>query len=216
MPTDNTGVQTRAMAQRTDSESQEAQNRNVNPTVELYKNKDESIKDFVRKHGTIALDWYVPNFSNTRVGDLIEQRLPIETADGRIVFSCPTLSEFFKTSNFELDLKTGQVFTYLSPPENIGISCQKDPFDLEFLSQHATGRTRHQHDTGRGIRKNSKHQKTGRTSRHDELGGNRTKNLPVLPLVATVCRHLSRTEEKVRTITGQRSRSMQSVRTLHV
>ena len=49
------------------------------------------------------------------------------------MFSCPTLSEFFRTSNFELDLKTGQVFTYLSPPENIGISCQKEPFDLEFL-----------------------------------------------------------------------------------
>ena len=105
----------------------------MNPTVELHKSKDESIKDFVRKHGTIALDWYVPNFSNTRVGDLIEQRLPIETAEGRLVFSCPTLSEFFRTSNFELDLKTGQVFTYLSPPENIGISCQKDPFDLESL-----------------------------------------------------------------------------------
>ena len=133
MPTDNTGVQTRAMEQRTDSEPQEAQNQNVNPTVEPYKNKDESIKDSVQKHGTIALDWYVPNFSNAKVGDLIEQRLPIETADGRIVFSCPTLSEFFKTSNFELDLKTGQVFTYLSPPKNIGISCQKDPFDLELL-----------------------------------------------------------------------------------
>ena len=133
MPTDNTGVQTRAMAQHTDSKPQETQNQNMHPTVELYKSKDESIKDFVRKHGTIALDWYVPNFSNTRVGDLIEQRLPIETADSRIVFSCPTLSEFFRTSNFELDLKTGQVFTYLSPPKNIGISCQKDPFDLELL-----------------------------------------------------------------------------------
>ena len=121
------------MAQCTDSEPQETQNQNVNPTVELHRSKDDSIKDFVRKHGTIALDWYVPNFSNTRVGDLIEQRLPIETADGRLVFSCPTLSEFFRTSNFELDLKTGQVFTYLSPPENIGISCQEDPFDLEFL-----------------------------------------------------------------------------------
>ena len=73
MPTDNMGVQTRAMAQRTDSEPQETQNQNVNPTVELYKSKDESIKDFVQKHGTIALDWFVPNFSNTRVGDLIEQ-----------------------------------------------------------------------------------------------------------------------------------------------
>ena len=133
MPTDNTGVQTRAMAQRTDSEPQETQNQNMNPSIELHKSKDESIKDFVRKHGTIALDWYVPNFSNTRVGDLIEQRLPIETADGRLVFSCPTLSEFFRTSNFELDLKTGQIFTYLSPPKNIGISCQKDPFDLESL-----------------------------------------------------------------------------------
>ena len=47
MPTDNTGVQTRAMAQRTDSKPQETQNQNVNPTVELYKSKDESIKDFV-------------------------------------------------------------------------------------------------------------------------------------------------------------------------
>ena len=72
-------------------------------------------------------------FSNTRVGDLIEQRLPLETTEGKILFSCPTLSEFFKTSNFELDLKTGQVYTYLDPPENIGVSCQKEPFDLEFL-----------------------------------------------------------------------------------
>ena len=39
MPTNNTGVQTRAMAQRTDSKPQE--------TVKLHKNKDESIKDFV-------------------------------------------------------------------------------------------------------------------------------------------------------------------------
>ena len=107
MPTDNTGVQTRVMAQCTDSKPHETQNQNMNPTVELYKRNDESIKDFVRKQGTIALDWYVPNFSNSRVGDLIEQRLPIETADGRIVFSCPTLSEFLRTSNFELDLKTG-------------------------------------------------------------------------------------------------------------
>ena len=176
MPTDNTGVQTRAMAQCTDSEPQETQDQNVNPTVELHKSKDESIKDFVRKHGTIALDWYVPNFSNTRVGDLIEQRLPIETAEGRLVFSCPTLSEFFRTSNFELDLKTGQVFTYLSPPENIGISCQKDPFDLEFLRnilREEQDISMAQEESLTGM---ASHQKTGRTSRHDELGGNRTKN----------------------------------------
>ena len=58
---------------------------------------------------------------------------PLETTKGRILFSCPALSEFFKTSNFELDLKTGKVYTYLNPPENIGVSCQKDPFDIEFL-----------------------------------------------------------------------------------
>ena len=39
----------------------------------------------------------------------------------------------FLTSNFELDLKTGWVYTYLDPPENIGVQCQKEPFDLEFL-----------------------------------------------------------------------------------
>ena len=47
MPTNNTGMQTRVMAQRRDSEPKETQNQNVNPPVELYKSKDESIKDFV-------------------------------------------------------------------------------------------------------------------------------------------------------------------------
>ena len=167
MPTDNMGMQTRAMAQCTDNQPQKTQNQNVNPTVELYKSKDESIKDFVRKHGTIALVWYVPNFSNTRVGDLIEQRLPIETADGRLVFSCPTLSEFFRTSNFELDLKTGQVFTYLSPPEKHRNLMPERPLQPRIPTQLATGRTGHQHGTRREFGKHSKHQKTGRTSRHD-------------------------------------------------
>ena len=75
----------------------------------------------------------LPDFCNTRVGDLIEQRLPLETTEGRILFNCPGLNEFFKTSNFELDLKTGRVYTYLDPAEDIGVSCQKEEFDLEFL-----------------------------------------------------------------------------------
>ena len=41
--------------------------------------------------------------------------------EGRILFSCPPLSEFFKTSNFELDLRTGKVYTFLAPPEDIGV-----------------------------------------------------------------------------------------------
>ena len=44
------------------------------------------------------------------------------------------LSEFFKTSSFELDLKTGWVYTYLDPPEDIGVSCQKEEFDLEYYA----------------------------------------------------------------------------------
>ena len=139
MSTDNnTGIQTRAMAQRVENEadteqSQGLPNPAMNPTIELHKTKDEAIKEFVRKNGTIALDWYVPDFCNTRVGDLIEQRLPLETTEGKILFSCPTLSKFFKTSNSELDLRTGRVYTYLDPPEDIGVSCQKEEFDLESL-----------------------------------------------------------------------------------
>ena len=45
--------------------------------------------------------------------------------EGRILFSSPALSEFFKTSNFKLNLKTGRVFKYHNPPEDIGIKCQK-------------------------------------------------------------------------------------------
>ena len=80
---------------------------------------------------------------NTRVGDLIKDRLPLESTEGRILLSCPPLSEFFKTSNFELDLRTGQVYTYLDPPEDIGIKCQQEQFDPEFLTNILRG----EHDT---------------------------------------------------------------------
>ena len=49
-----------------------------------------------------------------------------------------------KTSNFELNLKTGKVFTYLNPPEDIDIKCQKEPFDLESLRDTLQG----EQDTG--------------------------------------------------------------------
>ena len=64
--------------------------------------------------------------------------------EGRILFSSPALSKFFKTSNFELNLKTGEVYTYLDPPEDIGIKCQKEPFDLESLKDILQG----EQDTG--------------------------------------------------------------------
>ena len=145
----NTGIQTRAMAQRADNEAnpeqlQRAADPAMNPAVELHRTKEDAIKEFVRQHGTINLDWYVPDLCNTRVGNLIKKRLQLETMEGRILFSSPALSEFFKTSNFELNLKTGKVSTYLDPPEDIGIKCQKETFDLEFLRDTLRG----EQDTG--------------------------------------------------------------------
>ena len=57
----NTGVQTRAMAQRVDNEAnleqlQKAMDQAMNPTVELHRTKEDAIKEFIRQHGTISLD----------------------------------------------------------------------------------------------------------------------------------------------------------------
>ena len=140
----NIGVQTRAMAQWVDNEANPEQGQKrtdqaTTPTIELHRTKEDTIKEFIQQHSTINLDWYVPDLCNTRVGKLIEKRLQLETTEGRILFSNPALNEFFKTSNFELNLQTGEVFTYLDPPENIGITCQKEPFDIEFLKDTLQG-----------------------------------------------------------------------------
>ena len=140
----NIGVQTRAMAQRVDNDTnpeqvQKTTDQATTPTVELHTTKEDTIKEFVREHGTINLDWYVPDLCNTRVGDLIEKRLQLGTTEGRILFSSPALNEFFKTSNFKLNLQTGEVLTYLDPQENIGITCQKEPFDIESLKDTLQG-----------------------------------------------------------------------------
>ena len=116
----NIGVQTRAMAQRVDNEAnpeqvQKTTDQATTPMVELHRTKEDTIKEFVRQHSTISLDWYVPDLCNTRVGNLIEKRLQLGTTEGRILFSSPTLNKFFKTSNFELNLQTGEVLTYLDP-----------------------------------------------------------------------------------------------------
>ena len=107
----NIGVQTRAMAQWVDNEAnpeqvQKRTDKATTPTIELHRTKEDTIKEFVRQHGTINLDWYVPDLCNTRVGELIEKRLQLETTEGRILFSSLALNKFFKTSNFELNLQT--------------------------------------------------------------------------------------------------------------
>ena len=133
------------MAQRVDKEAnpeqvQKAMDQATTPTIELHRTKGDTFKEFVRQHGTINLDWYVPDLCNTRVGDLIEKRLQLGTTEGRILFSSLALNKFFKTSNFELNLQTGEVLTYLDPPENIGITCQKEPFDIESLRDTLQGK----------------------------------------------------------------------------
>ena len=157
MTTENVvGIQTRAMteAQRTedgaqrelDNNQEQAQGTNpttgqetlnptMNPTVDLHRTDHIVIEEFVKRQGTIGLDWYVPDFCNTQVGVLIKNRLPVCATRGRIIFNCPPLSEFFSTSNFELDLATGQVYTFLTPPEDIGVPCQQEEFDLELLAE---------------------------------------------------------------------------------
>ena len=65
----------------------DAQNPAMNPTVDLHITDGEVIKEFIRRNSTIGLDWYVPNFSNTWVGDLVKDRLRIETTRGRILFN---------------------------------------------------------------------------------------------------------------------------------
>ena len=117
----NTEVQTRAMAQWVDNKAnpeqvQRAMDQATTPTVELHRTKEDTIKEFLRQHGTISLNWYVPDLYNNRVGDLIEKRLQLGTMEGRILFSSPALSKFFKTSNFKLSLQTGEGLTYLDPP----------------------------------------------------------------------------------------------------
>ena len=133
------------MAQRVDNDAnpeqvQKTTDQATTPTVELHKTKEDTIKEFVQQHGTINLDWYVPDLCNTRVGDLIEKRLQLGTTGGRILFSSPALNKFFKTSNFELNLQTGEVLTYLDPPEDIGITCQKEPFDIGSLRDTLQGK----------------------------------------------------------------------------
>ena len=69
------------MAQWVDNEAnpdqlQRAADPAMNPTVELHRTKEDAIEEFVWQHGTITLDWYVPDLCNTTVGDLIKKAPP--------------------------------------------------------------------------------------------------------------------------------------------
>ena len=152
---DAVGVQTRAMteaqchgneAQQLVDNNQEggqraaqdtgkiAQDPAMNPVVEIHKNEDVIIKEYVQCQGGIGIDWYVPDFKNTQVKTLIRERVKCATQRGRILSTCPPLI-LFPTSTFELDLATGHIYTFLIPSEDIRIPCQQEEFDLELLAR---------------------------------------------------------------------------------
>ena len=43
-------------------------------------------------------------------------------------------------SSFELDLKTGKLYTFSQPPEDIGVACQADMFDNDLLQDQFRAR----------------------------------------------------------------------------
>ena len=209
------------MAQRVDNEEnpeqvQKAMDQATTPTVELHRTKEDTIKEFVRQHGTISLDWYVPDLCNTRVGDLIEKRLQLGTTEGRILFSSPALSEFFKTSNFELNLQTGEVLTYLDPPGEHRYYMSERTIRHRVPQRHTARRTQHRPDARGETRKDPKRKETSWTSRRHAQRRSWIQGTPILSSLDHVCRQLSRTEKEIRTFTGKCSSSLQNVRTIHL
>ena len=61
----------------------------MNPVVEIHKNDDVIIEEYIQCQGGISLDWYVPDFANTQVKYLIKERVKCATQRGRILFTCP-------------------------------------------------------------------------------------------------------------------------------
>ena len=104
-----------------------------NPGVELTRIDQNDMEEYVRKYSNIGLNWYVPNLLNSRVVDMIRNNIHSDPREKRILFNSIELSEFFTISCFELDLKTGQVYTYSTPVEDIRIACQQEEFDIETL-----------------------------------------------------------------------------------
>ena len=160
-----------------------------NPRVELTRIDQNDMEEYVRKYSDIGLNWYGPNLLNTHIIDLIRNKIPINPGENRILFNSTELSDFFTISCFKLDLKTGQVHTYSTPAEDIGVACQQEEFDIETLRTLPRiirpSRTRH-----RRTKKNHSNQKKGTHSRHHGLTGDRRKATTVLPVMGTLCKSI--------------------------
>ena len=91
------------------------QNPALNPVVELTSIETDNMMEYVRTSNNINLDWYVPDLMNTHVRDMIKNSLPTNTGRNYITVTCPILKDFFGTSTFEIDLKSGRVSTFQTP-----------------------------------------------------------------------------------------------------
>ena len=111
------------------------------PRVELTRIDQNNMEEYVRKYSNIGLNWYVPNLLNSCVIDMIRNKIHSNPGENRILFNSTELGEFFTISCFELDLKTGQVYTYSTPAEDIGIAYQQEEFDIETLQEHFQGQS---------------------------------------------------------------------------
>ena len=110
-----------------------------NPRVELTRIDQKDMEEYVRNYSNISLNWYVLNFLNSHVIDMIRNNIHSNPRENRILFNSTELGKFFTISCFELDLKTGQVYTYSTPATDIRIACQQEEFDIETLREHFQG-----------------------------------------------------------------------------
>ena len=152
------GVKTRAMMEKENVNAREQENPQnpgtstnlkpqpqpqlqgqMQPRLELTRVDQENIEEYVRKYSNISLDWYVPDLLNTRVIDMIRNKTRMNFRESKIMFNSTELSDYFGIYNFKLDLKTGWVYTYSTPTEDIGVPCQAEEFDLKTLCEHFLG-----------------------------------------------------------------------------
>ena len=83
-----------AEAQRTENganqeQVQDALNPAMNPTVELIGPKEEPSRSLSDNKAPSPLIGMYQTLATLRVGDLIRERLPIETTEGRTLLNCP-------------------------------------------------------------------------------------------------------------------------------
>ena len=117
---DTVGIQTRAMteAQHTGNEAQQivdnnqeegqraapgtgenAQNPAMNPIVEIHKNEDVIIEEYVQCQGGIGLDWYVPDFKNTQVQDFDQRKGQVCNTERQNIIHLPPIKQILPHVN---------------------------------------------------------------------------------------------------------------------